>query len=274
MELNHRLALAIDRKIQAELADLGIRVPLGFVGFDVLESANSWPSLEAWIRRRQPSDVVWAKFSDEEIGRASWVALLADAQGYPQPHDDDFGYLEATFDLSEYCRNCGFGLRQKAAFQMKGEPSWGRRGIMQLNWVYDEFFVKPDVHAAVFKPLGIDSRPVTNRLGRTLETVVQLVVDELVPVDTSGLTGARCAVCGRVKFPPSSRGMIPPALRQPSHSMAKTVEYFGSGGSAYREVLASRDSRDAMTSAAVRGASFIPVAEADHYEMDHPGPPD
>ena len=77
VELNHRLALAIDRKIQAELADLGIRVPLGFVGFDVSESANSWPSLEAWIRKRQPNDLVRAKFSDEEIGRASWVALRA-----------------------------------------------------------------------------------------------------------------------------------------------------------------------------------------------------
>jgi hypothetical protein len=263
VEIVHRLALSIDQATQAELATLGIDVPLGFAGFDVSESAIEWPAIQDWIRRREPSDLIRARFSEDEVRQASWIALRADLQqGYPQPHEDEFGYLQATFDLTDYCPVCGIGLRQKAPFQMKGEPQWGRRAILQLNWVFDEFFVKPDVWMTVFKPYGVGQRSVENRAGRTLETVVQLVVDEVVPLDTSGLASETCSSCGRVKYLPITRGPIAPLIKQPKGSMIKSAEYFGSGASAYREVIASRELAAAIRSAEVRGVSFVPVAGA------------
>jgi hypothetical protein len=150
MEIIHRLGLRVDAGAQAELARLGIHVTPGVVGFDVSESAGTWPAVQVWIRGRRPSDIVRTKFSDDEIAEAHWLAVRADfQQGFPQPRKDDFGYREANYDLTAYCNVCGVGLRQKAPFQMKGEPNWGRRGILQLNWVYDEYFVKPGVWATV-----------------------------------------------------------------------------------------------------------------------------
>jgi len=261
VELVHRLALWVDVKVQGELARLGIGVPIGFAGFDVSESDATWPAIQDWLRRRHPIDSVRTRFSADEIAQASWLALGVDNhQGYPQPRDDEFGYREATYDLSDFCPTCGVGLRQKAPFQMRGEPGWGRRGILQMNWVYDEFFVKPDVWESVFEPFGVSRRSVTNRSGRTLETVVQLVADGLVHLDTNGLASETCIACGRVKYLPIVRGPIPRLIELPVGSIVKSVEQFGSGGSAFRAVIVSQELGASLRSAGIRGASFIPVA--------------
>jgi len=143
---------------------------------------------------------------------------------------------------------------------MTGEPRWGRRGIMQLNWVFDEYFVRPDVWTAVFEPLGIACRPVTNRRGIELQTVVQLVVEEEVPLQPAGLPAETCGTCGRVKYLPVTRGPLPPLRTDPAAPMAKTREYFGSGARAFHKVLVSRPVARSLRDRGVRGASFTVVA--------------
>lgn len=264
MEVVHRIALHVDRRSRRQLADMGIEVlEEGFVAFDVLESSAAWPEIRVWIRDRRPSDIVYTRFTDGEVGAADWVALRIDAaRGYPQPREDEFGYREATYDMTEFCEVCGIGLRQRAPFQMKGEPGWGRRGVMQLNWVYDEFFVRPDVWASVFEPYGVAGRPVSRRSGVPLATVTQLVVDELVPLDIDGIAAETCDRCGRLKYLPIVRGPIAPLLDQPNANLAKSAQWFGSGGSAWREAIASRTLLAAIRSSGIRGASFIPLARS------------
>ena len=105
---------------------------------------------------------------------------------------------------------------------MKAEPKWGRRGVLQLNWVFDEYFATPEVWASFFEPHGIECRPVMN-----------------------------------------TRGAAPfPALRsEPSATMVKTKEYFGSGASAHKRVLISQAVARALIDHKVRGVSLRPVAE-------------
>lgn len=88
MDIVHRFALSIDAEIQRELAGLGIDVETGFVGFDVLESFEGWPAVAVWARRRHPSDISRARFTDEETSQARWLSIRADAQqGFPQLWD-------------------------------------------------------------------------------------------------------------------------------------------------------------------------------------------
>jgi hypothetical protein len=54
--------------------------------------------------------------------------------------------------------------------------------------------------------------------------------------------------------------------------MVKTAEYFSSGGSAFREVIVSRELGAALRSAGIRGAWFIPVAAAERTGCTD-GPP-
>src|SRR6267154_831136 len=207
MRVIHRISLQSSRHVRATLARFGIVVPeSGFIGFEVDESSDDWPGIKSWIEREDPLDIVTTRFSSEEIAAARWLKLVPDwHRGYPQP-EGDRGYLEATYDLTDYCPACGIGRKQRAPFQMRSEPKWGRNAILQLNWVFDEYFVKPEIHASIFKPRGISSRRVTNTKGNQLNTVVQLVIDEEVGIVSDGLAAETCPRCGRPKYLPVTRG--------------------------------------------------------------------
>lgn len=263
MQVIHRLSVNTSPEVRRELAALGIVVGTGGIltTFEVNEAHESWPKIQRWMAAHKPLDIVSTKFTQEEIAAASWLELDPSWHwGYPQPNEDEFGYLEATYDLSDYCEVCGIGLVQKAPFQMKGEPRWGRNGILQLNWVFDEYFVRPEVWAAVFKPRGIACREVLSLRGAQLKTVVQLDIQELVSIATNGLKGEACSTCGRVKYEPVRRGYFPALTQEPKGRAAKTREYFGSGASGRRRVLISRDVWRDVVATKTRGATVTPLA--------------
>src|SRR5262249_6290335 len=146
--------------------------------------------------------------------------------GYPQPDEDNLGYLGATYDLTGWCDQCGIGKKQKGPFQMNAEPKWGLHGILRLIWVYDEIFVTPHAWADVFRRHDIDRRPVLRTSGRELETVVQLAVEDDVGIATDRLHVERCPKCQRVKYSPITRGPFPKLTDTPSRLAVKTREYF------------------------------------------------
>lgn len=76
-----------------------------------------------------------------------------------------------------------------------------------------------------------------------------------------GLSAEACGRCEGVKYLPVLRGAFPPVTREPTAQMVKTQAFFGSGASAYRQVLISRNLAQALATAKVRGASVWPVAE-------------
>ena len=131
---------------------------------------------------------------------------------------------------------------------------------MQLNWIGDEYFATPRIWEKVFRPHGIDSRPVTDRKGCALETVVQLVFAEEVDLDPSGLAIAQeCALCGQAKFQQIVRGYIPRLRRAPGTHGFKSKEVFGYNFQAYRQVIVSQSVRRAIQENKVRGVTFVPV---------------
>lgn len=205
--------------------------------------------------------MVRTEFSKKELDSARWLAIDAWQHGYPQPEGGEFGYLQTTYDPTDWCENCGIGKKQKAPFKMRREPKWGRNALMQLIWVYDELFVTPEGWAHVFKPAGMACRPVLNTKGVELKTVVQLVVEETVGICTDGLESERCPRCHRVKYRYVTRGPFPPLRDVPVASMVRTAEYFGSGGQADQCLLVSGEIARALAAANLRGASLTPVAE-------------
>jgi hypothetical protein len=270
MIIFHRISLRPTDKQRHELEALGMKLPSGValpgggaphVAFDVEERHPNWDALQRLFQAWDVGDFVNTRFSADEISEAAWLEFVPEwHHGYPQP-EADLGFLRTTYDTVDWCPDCGVGLKQKAPFQMKGEPRWGRRAILQLNWVFDEFFVTPEVWSSVFEPSGITFRPVTNGKGATLKNVVQLAVEEQVGISIAGLTPQRCAKCGRVKYTPLTRGFFPALSGLPTCAIVKTKEYFGSGTTAHQRVLVSQDVARALAQAGVRGASLKPVAE-------------
>jgi len=267
VKIIHRVSFGPTPQDREDLARMGIVVGNALVEmFKVDESQEVWPAVREWIARRKPTEIVYTKFSKSEVDAAPWLHLMADwHHGYPQP-EDEFAYLGATYDLTNFCRECGIGKKQKAPFQMTGEPKWGSKSIMQLNWVFDEYFVTPQVWKQVFEPAGIRCMPVTNTKGAELKTVVQLVVDERVDIDTTGLSFEKCPHCHRIKYEHAgvARGMFPAMVHQPSGLMVKTNQYFGSGASAEPCVLLAQPIAHAMRVAEVRGGALQPIRDVRH----------
>jgi hypothetical protein len=145
---------------------------------------------------------------------------------------------------------------------MKAEPKWGRNGILQLNWIFDEYFATPAVATSVFEPLGVRHRPVLDKKGNELKTVVQIVVDAEVDIVTDGLTPEKCGRCSRLKYAPAVRGYFPPLAESVTGDIARTRQYFGSGASASKRILVARRLASALQSAMVRGVSLRPLAHS------------
>jgi hypothetical protein len=130
---------------------------------------------------------------------------------------------------------------------------------LQVNWVFDEFFVQPAVWRDVFEPRGVAARPVLDTRGRQLETVVQLDVREEVELDASDLPATPCPTCGRSKYSPTPRGMFPALRGNPSAAMVKSVQYFGSGASAWHATIVSGELRTAIAAVDPHAGSFRPA---------------
>lgn len=263
----HRVSLNLDDVAdRAELASFGVKFSmpgaplLNLVVFDIDEADPKWPKVREWAERWDPTDFVTTKFTKKEFDSAAWLEIRSLLHhGYPQPDDDD-GYLELSYDLSDYCEECGLGKRQKAPLRMRGEPKWGKRGLIQMYWVYDELFVTPAVWETVFAPFGVGRREVLSRGGRELTTVVQLVIEGEADVDTSAMPSSVCPVCGRTKHHPDGRGFAPPLTRTPTAPLAKTRQWFGHGALATPYLLASQELRQTLLAAGVKGAGFTPLA--------------
>ncbi len=269
MKFVHRVSLRLSASQRSELEALGVKAPAGtvlpgggapHVAFDVDEDHPNWPKLRVLFKQWDAGDFLSTKFSKKELAEARWLELVPDwHHGYPQPDEAVFGYRNATYDLTDYCEQCGIGLRQRAPFQMKAEPKWGRNGILQLNWVFDEYFVAPEIWTTLFRPQGLACRPVLSTNGAELETVVQLVVEEEAAVSTDGLASEKCSRCGRVKYQPVMRGPFPSLTSDPPCAVVKTRDYFGSGAVAHKRVLVSRELARSLDAGKVRGASVRPV---------------
>lgn len=264
MQIFHRVALRLTKRDKKTLNDFGIQlstetsaslISTDTIGVILIDDTDPrWPEIEAWAKQRRAVASTGTRFTQEEMDSADWFRLdINHHQGYPQPEAD---YFERTYDLETFCPECRAGAFQKAPFRMMGEPRWGRRGIMQLNWVFGEFFVRPDVWDTIFKAFDVAYRPVLNRGGKQLQTVVQLMAEceANVELDNPSI----CLECQRVSYPVHTRGFFPAFDIPPSGHFVKTKQGFGYG-TPWHVVLISRTLRQSLIAHNILGASYWPV---------------
>lgn len=235
--------------------------------FDVDEADPRSKTILAILSNWGVSTNVRTTFSPGEVAAAEWCEVAPTwHHGYPGPDWKGNGYRSVTYDTSKWCPKCGIGFEQKAPFVMIGEPNWRNKGILQLNWVFDQYFVHPDVWSSVFQPLGISCRDVHDHHGQVLRSVRQLVIEESASIDGTTLTATHCSECARPKYSHVVRGGLPLVRVASGRNCASTREYFGSGASAGRAVLFSQAL--VLRLANVRGVEFRPVARVEVTSQD------
>jgi hypothetical protein len=209
----------------------------------------------------QITEFARTQFVQSEFDAAKSLCMFASShRGYPEP-SEKHGFLAATFDLSEHCTKCGIGRRQIRPFGIKSEPIL-KHSIMQLNWIFDEYFVARDVWPAVFEPLGIGCWPVVlDRTGEEMESVVQLRVSDHADLNLDEANAAVCPTCGRTKTSMDLRGFCPEPASIPA-PIFKSTQFFGSDGNAFNRVLVSSSLYSEIKKDRLRGAEFYPCGPA------------
>jgi hypothetical protein len=264
MRIVHRISQTLDVRQQARLRELGIVVETGLITFEIDETNPSWAEVEKLVAEWKALDVVRTEFSKIELSNAKMLRMGPSwHHGYPEP-SDDMGFLKETYVESSVCKICGSGKVQQHSFRLKQEPKWGNKHVLQLNWVFDEFFVQPETWRDVFQPFGIACREVLHvKTGKPLETIVQLCIDEIATAELSideDLEVEPCKSCGVVKYAPIVRGEFPGLKGENKSSMMKTKEVFGSGASSWRAILVSSELFRSITEAKLKGVEFIPTS--------------
>lgn len=187
-------------------------------------------------------------FSKQEMEEAEWFTIRSIFRWeYPQP---DESYMELTYDLKQYCSNCGSGSKQNDSFRVKKEPKWGQRNFLMLNWVEDELFIS-DKMSRILKEKDLQGYKILNvshsKKEIPLEHMYQLCVETimqpaLINLDESIRMILRCKECGSVKYIGNGRQRTfkKEAFQEVNVDILKTSEVFGDGRICAREILISK----------------------------------
>jgi hypothetical protein len=287
MKMNHRIARRADDPFWKRIDALGLGYdaePNALIWvLNITEDAPEWPAVARLAIGELQAHLVTPIFSASEISAAEWLILLAQGHhGYPMP-DDDFGYRETTYDPVKGCRTCGVGMEQNAPFRFRTDSMASRSDFLQLNWVFDEFFLRPEAASVLAREIdGFSGDPVVlHKKNRVSQQLVQMRISTVLPpaIDVSAFNRVTCKhaneesrglpptwqstgpYCGAVKYNGCRRWPIrvtrSALLGAPD--VVKSAEWVGSGGSAWRYVLVSRRFRQVVTRAGWRGISFEPV---------------
>lgn len=292
MKINHRIALNGGSSFWKEIHRLGLTYEPGLIAvLNITEDDAAWPKVEQLLSLQvSPVHLINNLFTRKEIEEAEWLEARAKGHhGYPQP-EEDFGYIEQTYDTAGYCPRCGIGGVQKGPFRLRAEPKIEHSHFLQLNWVLDELFIRPEVSSVMkeTKITGISFvRPILHASNQPSQRIIQMKIDAVLPAgpDTSGMQSITCTpgneeskdtvgrilkprlmpYCHRIKYQRMKRG----PFRFASNAFAgapdvvKSAEWFGSGASAHRLILVSRRFREMVSRMQWRGISFEPIELSD-----------
>jgi hypothetical protein len=215
----------------------------------------------------------------------NWYQIYSTGHfGYPQPEDT---WEETTYESAGYCARCGIGGVQRHPFRFRGGPKAAHSHFLQLNWVFDEFFTRPEVRE-VFEAehvTGAGFGPaLRHRTGEPLVDIEQLVILGILPpaLVSQGLQTVTCRpnneeppwpvqpatsmryppdtpYCGRVKFHWPTTLRFRRSVCSGAPDLIKSAEWFGSGAQASRAVLASQRVVHIVSARRWRGLKWAPV---------------
>ena len=275
MEIWHHIAFDADTKPQfmegIDRLGIGFKISpsaipgkMGGVVFDMAESHPGWPEVDRLVREYSSVNLYETTFSEAEILAAAWCRLMPRfEQGYPQPEST---WLEKHTTYEGRCDACGVYERQRESFRIKKEPHLGKKQFMTLHWG-DALFVTPTVLAEFVERriCGFAAWPVLiHNTGLPAEQVAQVYVPkicEAAMIPEADSPRRTCSLCGVTKYEYHKRGYMnfDRSLLDTELDFVMSREWFGSGRTAFREMLVSRRVAHLMLEQKWQGAFLKPV---------------
>lgn len=220
-----------------------------------------------------------------DIKNAEWFWATTGEYQYPQP-EDEFGYLNASFNLINYCATCGIGKIQNNPFRLRSDPKQPKNQFWGLHWEHDSIFVRPiakrlieseNIEGVEFKNAILDKKDLQ------IEDFDQLIIKNELPngLITKNVKTVTCKFmneedkelseswrnskdsnfCGRIKYNFPVRGGLTfdKSIFQGMPEIVKSKEWFGSGASAFKLVLVSKRMKKLIESKKLKGLKFTPI---------------
>ena len=249
------------------------------------EKDVQFPYISEVIRKHHLYVQVGIEYSPEDFNNAEWFYAIGGEYLYPQPEDTWTGWdsngMEVTYDLANFHSYCGIGAVQARPFRLKSDFKQKKIQFLGLHWVFDEIFVRPEAKIEI-ENAGFDGinfiHPVFHKTGLPIESVLQMKIQNmakpgLVTKDLQPVTCKRdneegfyknakdFIPCGRVKYHFPNRTMMTfyRDSMKDLPDIARSSEYFGSGGAANHLILVSRRFLDFYNQHGFRGLKFTPI---------------
>lgn len=186
-------------------------------------------------------DILTWLYSREEIQESEYCLLNWNRYycGYPQPEDT---YGEFVYDPATLCKECGID-HQIHDFRVKKVSKHLMWGF--FAWDFEPLFVECSLYDELFKPRGIECRPLRYVSGKLRDDFVQLVIPVIdEDMDKSYIIKESvCPQCGRKKYIHDLKKPFFPLHNNPLPHIYMTKEFFGAGGvrAADRKIIISTD---------------------------------
>jgi hypothetical protein len=253
MEIWHRISFNTSQKepLLGEIQGLEIQyqsVSLpgkggALVSFDISESDPKWRIISDLVEPWNAVDVYETFFSHDEILNSEWVRLIPiNPVGYPQP-EKTWSRDHPNYD--QYCRECGTHI-QKSAFALRGQLRLKESEFATLYWAYALLCSHATCDELTASALsGFECWQVFEYRSDKASEMRQIFIPDIAKPGLVGgelLNPQQCPECKHVKYVPHMRGIM--RLRSDSIpqnlDFVRTYEWFGTGRSAFREILVSR----------------------------------
>jgi hypothetical protein len=241
--------------------------------FNIYEDMEFFDKIQLKL---EPFDLlknISAEYDKIDMENAEWYEIYAGEYQYPQP-DDDFEYLNYTFDLTNYCSECGIGKIQNKPFRLKHEPKQKNNQFWGLFWERDAIFVREETKNILEKEniKGIHFiQPVLHKNNKPIDRFYQLIIETVLDkgLDQSNVQKITCKLnndenkkyCGRIKyfFPKGDNGIFDKKLFSPNVDFYLSNEYFGSGGHAERINIMSKKVHEIIKKNKLKGLRTEPI---------------
>lgn len=292
MRIQHRyLTFEKNERLLALLEELSIRykvdersldetIPLYILEFFLYEDNPMFSMMKERLQQFEIKPQIGTVYEEEDLTKANWFYIAAAGYQYPQP-ENEFGYRRATFNLNNFCENCGIGKHQNAPFRLKTMPKQYNSQFWGLHWEHDAIFVRNETRSLLdaenIKGISF-SRPVLNKNDQEVKDLWQMHIQTELEagLDSHNLLTEICEYadhkesrediklvhyCGRIKYNFPHRGgiTINELAFQNMPDIVRSHEWFGSGGMALQLPIASKRVKEIVEKNKLRGLTFIPI---------------
>lgn len=212
-----------------------------------IEESDIYFKLQPYLEKWDVLDMRYPEFTKKELKESLLSAKIGNhSHGYPMPNVNG-EYLKLTYDLNDYCENCGIGKKQKESFRLKNVPKQGKKRLFSLEWIFDECFVDKNLYNEIFKPLGIKSREVLSYAKNTpFDNTVQLILEETEEkLNIKDNFTESCHKCGRWKYQPMPQDFYP-KYENIIAPIFKSKDWFGTGAEARKRIFITQELREKL----------------------------